>query len=45
MRGMDCAVKGSNMFNRFESPCGEIASSTCFQVTIRVDYALQLLYS
>lgn len=45
MRGMDCAVKGSNMFNRFESSCGEIASSTCFQVTIRVDYALQLLYS
>lgn len=37
MRWVDCAVKGSNMFNKFEGPCGEIASSTCFQVTIRVD--------
>lgn len=45
MRGVDCAAKRSNMFNRFEGPYGEIASSTYFQVTIGVDYALQLLDS
>lgn len=44
MRGVDCAVKRSNTFNRYEGPCGEIASSTCFGVTVRVDYALQLLF-
>lgn len=45
MRGVDCAVKRSHTFNRFEGPCGEVASSTCFQVAVRVDYASQLLCS
>lgn len=45
MRGVDCAIKGSDMFNRYEGPCGEIASSTCFKATVMVDYASWLLFS
>lgn len=42
MRGVDCAIKGSNTFSRYEGPCGDIVSSTCCEVTISVGYASRL---
>jgi len=40
MREMDLIPQVS----RYEGPC-EIASSICFEVTIRVDYASRLLFT
>lgn len=37
MKGVGCAIKESNAFSSYKSPCSEIAYSVNFEVTTRVD--------